>query len=78
MLHNNCNDQIKKCNKITLAAISGITEACAAAICFAIVNISVTVSTKARDVSFTSVIISLVTAGSTRLMTWGKIIRKNV
>ncbi len=64
--------------EMTQESDASATDGLAAAICFAIVNISVTVSTKARDVSFTSVIISLVTAGSTRLMTCGKIILKNV
>lgn len=39
---------------------------------FAIVNISVTPIVNARDVSFTSVMVSFVIAGRIRLMTWRK------
>ena len=51
---------------------------CAAAICFASVNISVYASANASDVSFTSVITSFVTGGSTIFTICGKIIRTNV
>ena len=48
------------------------------AICFAIVNISATASTNAREVSLTSVITSFVTDGSILLITWGKMMQKKV
>ena len=41
-------------------------------------NISATLSVKARDVSFTSVITSLVTEGRIRFITCGRIILKKV
>ena len=44
----------------------------------AIENISATLRVNARDVSFTSVITSLVTEGRIRLMTWGRMILKKV
>ena len=44
----------------------------------AMVNISDTAITIAREVSFTSVITSLVTEGSILLITCGRIMRKNV
>ena len=53
-------------------------EVCAAAICFAIVNISATASTNAREVSLTSVITSFVTDGRILLITWGKMMQKKV
>ena len=49
-----------------------------AAICLAIVNISAYASENAREVSFTSVMTSLVTEGRIRLTTCGKMILKNV
>ena len=50
----------------------------AAAMALAVENISITLRVNARDVSFTRVITSLVTEGSTRFTTWGRMIRKNV
>ena len=52
--------------------------ALAAAICLASVNISVYASANAKDVSFTRVITSLVTGGSTILVICGSIILTNV
>ena len=51
---------------------------CAAAICFAIVNISVTESTNASDVSFTNVITSFVTDGIIKRDSKARLIRDGV
>ena len=51
---------------------------CEAAMAFAWLNISMIPSTNASDVSFTSVMISLLMAGRMRLTTWGSTIFMNV
>ena len=51
---------------------------CEAAMAFAWLNISMMPSTNASDVSFTSVMISLLMAGRIRLTTWGSTIFMNV
>ena len=51
---------------------------CEAAMAFAWLNISMMPSTNASDVSFTSVMISLLMAGRMRLTTWGSTIFMNV
>ena len=60
------------------AAKSGITLVCAAPICLATVNISAIEIVNASDVSLTSVIVSFVMDGSTRLITCGRIMRMKV
>ena len=50
----------------------------ATAICLARVNISTVPMTEARDVSFTRVMTSFVTLGSTRFTICGRMMRKNV
>ena len=49
-----------------------------AAICFAMANISLYARAKARDVSLTRVMISLVTEGMMVFMTCGRMILKKV
>ncbi len=51
---------------------------CEAAMAFAWLNISMMPSTNASEVSFTSVMISLLMAGRMRLTTWGSTIFMNV
>ena len=51
---------------------------CEAAMAFAWLNISIMPSTNASEVSFTSVMISLLMAGRMRLTTWGSTIFMNV
>ena len=53
---------------------SGIIVVCAAAICFASVNISVNDTANASEVSFTSVMTSFVTEGMMFFIICGKII----
>ena len=65
------NERIKKA-----LTTNGIKVVSFAAICFAIVNISVTAIVNASDVSFTSVITSLPIAGMTRLTTCGRMTRR--
>ena len=56
--------------------MSGVIVVLAEESCLAIVNISVTAIVNASDVSFTSVITSLPTAGMTRLTTCGRMMRR--
>ena len=58
--------------------MSGVIVVLADESCFAIVNISVTAMVKASEVSFTSVITSLPTAGMTRFTVCGRTMRKKV
>ena len=58
--------------------MKGIMVVWAAAMALAMENISITLRVKAREVSFTRVIISLVTEGRIRLITCGRMMRKKV
>ena len=60
------------------AATKGIMLTWEEASAFAVVNISITLNVNAREVSFTSVITSLVTEGRMRLITCGRIMVINV